>query len=438
MVSALVIACAAAAGCGKKGPPLAPIVHVPAAVDKLTATRIGNDVYLSVTIPTQNIDTTSPADVARIEIYGVAMLTTPPRARLVEVATKVASFDVAPASRPGQATPATPPATSPPLPAQGTTVVVRDVLTPAALEPKTLAPVATSGSRSPARGASATASTPASSAPSYPRRIYFAVAINDRNRPGPPGAPVELPLTPLPDPPAAIQVYTSAPETVTVSWEPSGGAVGFVLERQLPVEQPPSDESDADEKAAAARAVTTLPPGPTRYNVYREIVPAAATTPPPATAVSVPTPINPAPVADFTVTDSSGVSVGQQRCYTVRAVRGTPPAEVIGEPSARECTTVVDTFAPDPPTNLAASVDPDGGIDLVWEPNGEADLGGYLVLRGSPGDATLQPLTAMPLADTHYLDRDVMAGVRYVYAVLAVDTHDNHSGESNRVEETAR
>ena len=63
-------AAAAAAGCGKKGPPLAPIVHVPAAVDKLAATRIGNDVYLSVTIPTQNIDTTSPADVARIEVYG--------------------------------------------------------------------------------------------------------------------------------------------------------------------------------------------------------------------------------------------------------------------------------------------------------------------------------------------------------------------------------
>ena len=115
-----------------------------------------------------------------------------------------------------------------------------------------------------------------------------------------------------------------------------------------------------------------------------------------------------------------------------------PPTEVIGEPSDRECTTVVDTFAPDPPTNLAASVDPDGGIALVWEPNGEADLSGYLVLRGRAGDATLQPLTAMPLADTHYVDRDVMAGVRYVYAVLAVDTHDNPSGESNRVEDTAR
>jgi hypothetical protein len=408
-------------------------------VDKLAATRIGNDVYLSVTIPTQNIDTTSPADVARIEIYGVAMSTTPPRARLFEVATKVASFDVAPASRPGQTPPPPAPAEAlPPLPAQGTTVIVRDVLTPAALELKTLAPVATAGSRPAARGASTAAPPSPSSAPSYPRRIYFAVAVNDRNRPGPPGAPIEVPLTPLPDPPAGVEAYTSAPETVTVSWQPSGGPLGFVLEHQLPVEQAPIDEAATDEKTVAARAASTLPPGPTRYNVYRDIVPTAGVTPSSAAAVTVPTPINPAPVTDFTVTDSSAVTVGQQRCYSVRAVRGAPPNEVIGEPSARECTTVVDTFAPMPPTRLTASVDPDGGISLVWEPNGEADLAGYLVLRGRAGDATLQRLTAMPLADTEYVDRDVMAGVRYVYAVLAVDTHGNPSGESNRVEETAR
>ena len=73
MLAALLIACAAAAaaGCGKKGPPLAPIVHVPAAVDKLTATRIGNDVYLSVTIPTQNIDTTERIQNYKVRIYGI-------------------------------------------------------------------------------------------------------------------------------------------------------------------------------------------------------------------------------------------------------------------------------------------------------------------------------------------------------------------------------
>jgi hypothetical protein len=172
--------------------------------------------------------------------------------------------------------------------------------------------------------------------------------------------------------------------------------------------------------------------------VYRETAAPSGAPPAAAVAATIPRPINPVPVAAFSMTDSSGVTVGDERCYTVRAVRGAPPNEVIGEPSGRGCTTVVDTFPPEPPTRLTASVDPDGGISLLWEPNGEADLGGYLVLRGRAGDATLQRLTAMPLADTEYVDRDVMAGVRYVYAVLAVDTHGNPSGESNRVEETAR
>ena len=80
-------------------------------------------------------------------------------------------------------------------------------------------------------------------------------------------------------------------------------------------------------------------------------------------------------------------------------------------------------------------------ISLLWEPNGEADLGGYLVLRGRAGDATLQVLTQAPVMGERYEDRDVMPGVRYVYAVQAVDTHQpnpNVSDPSNRVEETAR
>ncbi len=89
----------------------------------------------------------------------------------------------------------------------------------------------------------------------------------------------------------------------------------------------------------------------------------------------------------------------------------------------------------------STAIPADGVISLLWEPNGEADLDGYLILRGRPGDATLQPLSRTPVKDVRYEDRDVMTGVRYVYAVQAVDTHrpePNVSAESNRVEETAR
>ena len=82
----------------------------------------------------------------------------------------------------------------------------------------------------------------------------------------------------------------------------------------------------------------------------------------------------------------------------------------------------------------------DGAISLVWDQNAEADLGGYMVLRGEvPGD-TLAPLTPQPIADANYRDTTVKPGVRYVYAVVAVDsaTPRNASVPSPREEATAR
>ena len=53
------------------------------------------------------------------------------------------------------------------------------------------------------------------------------------------------------------------------------------------------------------------------------------------------------------------------------------------------------------------------------------------------GGATLTPLTATPITDLRYRDDTVKSGVRYVYAIVAVDKAGNRSEESNRAEETA-
>jgi len=76
----------------------------------------------------------------------------------------------------------------------------------------------------------------------------------------------------------------------------------------------------------------------------------------------------------------------------------------------------------------------------MWSPNAEPDLAGYLVLRGTPGDDTLAQITPLPLTPTRYVDRNVMSGVRYVYAVVAVDNAPvaNSSLPSARDETTAR
>src|SRR5690606_2155465 len=106
--------------------------------------------------------------------------------------------------------------------------------------------------------------------------------------------------------------------------------------------------------------------------------------------------------------------------------------------SPATCHTPVDTFPPLAPTGLTA-VGSEGGVSLIWEPNAETDVVGYLVLRGQPGEA-LRPLMETPVAETTYRDTTAAAGVMYVYAVVAVDnaTPGNVSPESNRVQEAAR
>ncbi len=187
-----------------------------------------------------------------------------------------------------------------------------------------------------------------------------------------------------------------------------------------------------------------MPEGPTRYLVYRDSEPDPLALPAPGSAqpqpwqAQVPVPINPTPLPALSVLDT--VQFERQQCYTVRAVRGQAPNLVVGEPSERRCSRAVDVFPPAAPTGLSA-VSGAGSISLIWEPNIEEDLGGYVVLRGEAGGATLQPLTSAPIADARYTDRAVTPGVRYIYAVLAVDSRvpvGNTSALSPRVEETAR
>ncbi|MEE8130103.1 MAG: hypothetical protein V3T48_07445, partial [Vicinamibacterales bacterium] len=98
-----------------------------------------------------------------------------------------------------------------------------------------------------------------------------------------------------------------------------------------------------------------------------------------------------------------------------------------------------DTFPPARPAGLIAVGD-ERTISLVWATSPEEDLGGYLILRGRASDETLQRLIQVPILETTYLDTTVDAGVRYVYAIVAVDTATppNESAPSERVEELAR
>lgn len=196
--------------------------------------------------------------------------------------------------------------------------------------------------------------------------------------------------------------------------------------------------------AAAAEVDPTLLPSkpllpavvPTRYHVFE--VPAS---PQPVNtfAMTLPTPISKAPLTTLAFTVSGPVKFNAERCFTIRAVDDVAGTTVFGPASPPGCVTPADTFPPAPPQQLVA-ISGVGVINLIWEPNAEPDLAGYIVLRGTAPGETLQALTASPIRETSYRDQTATPGVRYVYAVVAVDnaTPQNVSGQSNRVEDAAR
>lgn len=421
------VAALAAAGCGKKGPPLAPFVRIPAGVEKITAARLGSEIYVTLTVPATNIDTSVPIDIARIDVYGYTGRVAPTPLRWPELGSVVASIPVVPPvvgadDRPLPQVPTDKGAIA------GAAVTIVDPLSPDDL---VQGPLPILDPRF-----AALAPPPDPVTPAALKRFYIAIGFSQRGRPGPSGAQAELALTNVPDAPADLRV-TPAPTSVSLTWEPSGGLIGFLLDRALPAELPPYDILQPVVTTASPVVDTGVTAGPTTYNVYRQLAPdpfqlplAAA----PVWSVPPPVPLNPAPLALTSLSDT--LDGGRLRCYTVRAVRGT----VMSAASTPLCVAPIDVFPPAPPAGLAA-VPSEGGISLIWEPSAELDFGGYLVLRREAGDATLRQLTDRPIAEARYRDTDVKPGTRYIYSIAAVDTRlplPNVSALSVPVEETAR
>lgn len=405
-----------AVGCGKKGPPLAPYVHIPEAVERTTTRRVGTDVYVTVTVPARNVDASVPVDIDRIEVYAFTGAAPPNPRRLIEAGTRVATIAIPPGAAP------VPPATQAggvvPVPPQaavpGGQVTVRDVLTEEAMVPVPQATLQAEAGPSPA---TRQGRTPVARL----FRYYGAVAFSPKGRPGPPQAQLAaVPLSALPAAPGGLTAdYTET--TVTLTWD----AVEAIPVTPVGGSGNPLSEDDEPEIPVAVT-----------YNLYRVV--AAETPEAPAAGVTLPVPVNVSPVPLARATDRP--RFGTEVCYQVRTVSGAGPAAVESEPSAPYCLTAIDRFAPTAPRSLAA-VGSEGAVSLIWEPNDEADLAGYLILRGNPGDVTLQTLTTDPVAEPRFRDATARPGVKYVYAVVAVDGRQpvpNVSPESNRVEEGPR
>jgi hypothetical protein len=225
----------------------------------------------------------------------------------------------------------------------------------------------------------------------YVTRIYVVRGVSRSGRPGVGSARIVVPLVETLAAPTAVAAQMPTEKAVVLDWTPP------VAEANLPA--------------------------PT-FNVYRR--------------EDAATPLNPAPLAEVKF-EVGGVEYGKEQCFVVRAIQAVQNVTLESAPSAPACLTPLDKFPPAAPKGLRAVAE-DGAVSLVWDQNAEADLGGYLVLRGeAPGD-TLQPLTPEPVKDASFRDATVKPGVRYAYVVVAVDsaTPRNASAQSAKEEVTAR
>jgi hypothetical protein len=402
------LVCLVCIDCGKKGPPLPPLVRLPQPPAEFSAELRGATVDFDFTVPAANTDNSRPANVGRVDVYGLTSREPVTEAQIVKRGTRVGSVAVKAPRDPDDTIDEDEPAADMPQPEgkgldQGARAHVSEVLERAALEP-VLAPADRRN-----RSAKSTAATgPLLAARAVPlTRTYVAVAVSTRERLGPYSKPVAIPILPPPPAPGKPSM-TYDEKAITVKWDP--------IPMPPPVQRPPAG-GELPSTAIGGGAVTV------RYNLY-EVPQGAAQAKLTRAALDEPM------YAD------ARVVWGEERCYAVRAVEIFSDLRIESVAGPTACTTPKDTFPPAPPANLLSSP-LEGAITLIWEPSPEKDLDGYIVLRGASPE-TLTPITDAPIQATTYRDDHAASGVRFVYAIKAVDKAGNVSGLSNAVEETAR
>jgi len=419
IVVVAIAALLASPACGKKGPPLAPLLLVPAGVTDLVVRRLGPAVYLEFGVPVENQGGSRPVDLARIDVYG---LTTAPEPEMIppqdarafmKVATLVARLEIA--SDPASRVPESEPKDVRLVPGDTATVVER--LTPDVVTPVDPRPASAQRAREPRVELSRLAPGLSVGLDPPVRRTYLIIGSSTRGRLGN-AVRAEVPLVRAPPPPEAPSIEY-AETKATVRWQPAANARRYV-------QQP----GDKEATVIPGRPIIEWP-GPWMYEVY-EVSEGGDE------RLSLPRSINTTALLNPEYEDPR-VTFGVQRCYAVRSFETFRSATVRSAPSPSACVTFVDTFPPSVPTGLTA-VATEGAVSLIWEPSPEKDVAGYLILRARASDETLQPLTFEPVTGTTYRDAGVRAGVRYRYAVQALDgaTPPNASGPSEPFEVDAR
>jgi hypothetical protein len=398
-----VAAVALTTACGKEGPPLPPLIRLPAAPADIRAERRGDSVKINFAVPSANTDGTRPANVARVEVYAITAPATITEDQFLKLSERVASVDAKAPRDPNDTVDPDEPVSDAAAPEgagldQGAAAVVTEKLSSDEFRvvdlPNTKAPV----QETPASGA------PLSGPPlAPPARLYAAAGVSTSGRRGPLSPRIGAPL--VPPPPAVPDLDVAYDETViTLTW-PSAAML-------RPIQEP------ASEGVLPATLAGWLPPT-AGFNVYE-------------TKEGSETRLNESAQTAARFEDKR-LEWGVERCYTVHVTHIYERLQVEGAGSPVVCVTPSDTFPPKPPTNLRV-VPSEGAISLIWQRGEERDLAGFIVLRAALPSDELTPVTPSPIQETSFVDK-VAPGVRYVYAVQAVDNAGNRSEPSTRSDE---
>src|SRR5580704_5512379 len=131
----------------------------------------------------------------------------------------------------------------------------------------------------------------------------------------------------------------------------------------------------------------------------------------------------------------SGFDYGKTYAYVVRSLILAEGSPIESGDSAAAILTPKDTFPPEAPQNLTATVvpaTPEGTfvVELSWSINVESDLAGYRVYRSDTEGTRGQLLTSELLPSPSHRDTSVRVGQQYWYTVTAVDRAGNESSDS--------
>jgi hypothetical protein len=455
--SLLALLLLAAAGCGKKGPPLPPLRHNPAAAQDLSVYQQGGEWVLQAGYPKTTVAGMTLPGLEAVEVWSMerpapipppppalapAAPATPTPSATPTAAPTVPTPSATPTAVPTAATPSATPSTVPTAPTPSATpTAAPTVPTPSATPmavPTAPTPSATPTAAPTAATPSATPTTlappatPAATAPAAapgpdPREFQAqakltrtlrgaelaAAVVGDRLR-------IRLPAPP-PATPSMATVF--AIKTVATGGDASAFS-NLVSAIPAVAPEPPGGLVTTPRPDGVEVSWTPAVPAPRAYRVYRRD----------AQARGYGDALHQSPATESSFVDTTA-KLGERYVYTVAAVAGETPL-VLSALSAEREVDYQDRFAPPPPPGLVAL--PEGTqVRLRWNASEAADTAGYVVFRQEPG-GEFHRVTAEPVTALEYLDSGLAAGNTYRYRVAAVDRSGNEGQPGDAVEGIVR